>query len=734
MRRVFLIVCALWAVSLYSQTDTASIKNLFEMSLEELMQIEVVSASRISQKANEAPATIYVVNEVQIEQRGYSCLMELLDDIPQVEIQWKSESERGEYWSFNGTFGVEKIVILVDGLRANSVTGTELRLAENYPLMNVKQVEVLLGPASSLYGADAFTGIINIITKTGYENKGIHFTSSYGMFNTSDNELVIGLGNKDLSLSVSGKYYHSDEPFMPDYYPEWYSWYDHYEKTGEMLLWGDTVQTSPIKKWETPTDAYAIQTRLKYKNLEVGYSNRFSSHSSSTGIPPEIYIYSKDAVYATQIQDIYAKHQLIGSKFQLFSTISGQQYRVLPKSKFLNQYAGYIDAYKYERNRVLKIEEQLNYFINKRMNLVAGLSYQYCDVIPKTSDLPLQYDESKKSDEQKIYFPGTNFTTEDGTDLTIYQDIIHFDYYNVGSYLQFQGNFTDKIALTTGIRYDYNSRYGSTVNPRIGLIYRPLSKLTFKILYGHAYLAPSPYKSHSRYGSFYPVTDEGGNVTGLASGFWHVENPDLSPETRKSLELNLAYQINSDILVSMHGFYSLVDNLLRNTGYSDRTFHDIPVGYLENYINEGNSTTYGITTRFDYKKSFDGGFGIDCYGAYTFIDGDVEGKDLYFTAKHTLKTGLGLRYKNFNVFTKYNYRGKSYSIVSTKENPVFAEPMGYMNLNANYLILNKPKFKLSVFTYITNLLNSRYYNTGGDGDCRVPQDPIRINIGLRFGI
>ena len=155
-----------------AQEDTTKLSFL-EMSLEELLNQEVVTASKISVKSSDAPATIHLVSEDQIKTRGYSNLEHVLEDIHGIEIQRKASVEYSNYFTLRGIDGSEKFIIMMDGMRINSPTGTPLAVVYNYPVINAKQIEIILGPASALYGVDAFTGVINIITKNGQEAEGV---------------------------------------------------------------------------------------------------------------------------------------------------------------------------------------------------------------------------------------------------------------------------------------------------------------------------------------------------------------------------------------------------------------------------------------------------------------------------------------------------------------------------------------------------------------------------------
>ena len=138
--RILFLLCLFFIHNSSSaQGDTTKLSFL-EMSLEELMNIEVVSASRIPVKSSDAPATIHLVTEDQIKTRGYLNLEQVLEDIPGIEIQKKASVEYSNYFTFRGIDGSEKFIIMMDGMRINSPTGTPLAIAYNYPVINARQI------------------------------------------------------------------------------------------------------------------------------------------------------------------------------------------------------------------------------------------------------------------------------------------------------------------------------------------------------------------------------------------------------------------------------------------------------------------------------------------------------------------------------------------------------------------------------------------------------------------
>lgn len=744
MKRILLIFHFLVAsLVAMSQTDTTNTEEIYDMTLEELMNMSVSTASKVAQKATDAPATVYVVTAQQIEDRNYASLKELLRDIPQVEINEKVSSETSDTYTINGVRGNEKFIILVDGIRANSSTGTPHAIDQSFSLANVKQVEVILGPASALYGADAFTGIINIITFKGHENKGIYLNSSYGMFNSLSGTLHGGFGNEKLSFSFAGKYYHSDEPFMPDYYENEFGWYNHFKQTGEMQIFGNTIKPAMgFKEWGTPTDAYNARARINYKNFEVGYTYFHESHSSSVGSSPKNYYFTDETLYTSQMQNLYLTHTYTNNneKLTLTSTLSVQEYETLPNSLYINQFSGFEKAYKYEQNQTLKWEEQLNYRHSDKLSLVGGAMYEYVHAIPITSDLPWKFTEDKSLEEQKFYYPGTNITDSTGKDLTIYQDIFEVEYYNVGAYLQAQYTLFENFNITAGTRFDYNSRFNSTINPRIGIVYKPTEKLTFKLLYGQAYLAPSPYVAYQHYGSFYPITSSTGKVAGLGGAYWRLSNPDLEPETRKSFDFQGIYQVNQSFAISVNGYYSTITNLIITQGLAGQTFKGVTIGWVDKPVNAGEALTYGGTLRADYIGKLTESIQANLFMAYSYSDGNITDdntdKPLILSAKNTFKTGFGIRWNKLDVYLNFRHLDGTHAYSSTNANEVVVDAFNVLDATTNFKLVDNDKYKIGLFLNASNILDARFYNAGNTNEDFpfAPQDPRWITFGVKLGL
>jgi outer membrane receptor for ferrienterochelin and colicin len=729
-------------LSSHAQVDSARMSYL-EMSLEELLDLKVTSASKMEEKSSEAPATIHLVTEDQIKTRGYMNLEEVLEDIPGIEIQKKASVEYSNYFTLRGIDGSEKFIVLMDGMRINSPTGTPLAIVYNYPVVYAKQIEIILGPASALYGVDAFTGVINIITKKGNEAQGIGANTAYGNFGTNNHSFTAGLGNEEVSFILSGNLYHSREPFFPDLYPEEYRWYnERYKTKGEMRVspWDSTVVSLPVEAYETPTTSYALHAKLNIKDFEVGYFRNYESHSSSFSTKPEYTVYSREASFKFLVESFYSSYRYTSpnSKWISMTTLSHCRDEIDPASLYINNYTAYNEGYKYGFNRSLKIEQQVTYKISGMSSLVAGISYEDITALPKTGDMPFAFDPDLAADFQHIYYLGTNIKDKDGNDLTIPQDFYYLQYQNLGTLFQWRTDIAKKLSLTLGGRFDYNTRYHSTFSPRIGLVYSPAEKIKFKFLYGKAFLAPSPYRSYQHYGSFLPAVDSAGNVTGLRSDFWRLPGDNLRSQKISTYEANFSYIFRKNLIFSLNGFFNDMDDILSSQGFSGQTFKGIPVTIVERPVNSGSAYSYGGTARLDYRKNWSS-VSLNAFLAYTFVDGEIDERQIPFTAQNTVKSIVDVNLFRISASLKYLYRSKSYhrSLRDASGHLLSSDPYGIFDLTAGYVVVDRNRFETSAFLMIKNLLNTKYYNVpvGGAESFRMaPQDPIRFLIGLNLKI
>lgn len=168
----------------------------------------VVTATRTPQRVNEVTSDITVITREEIEKAGQSSLLEILQRQPGVQVT--SSGGRGTQ---SGVFvrgtNTSHVLVLVDGLRLSSATlGTTA--FEHLPTSQIERIEILRGPASILYGADAVGGVIQIFTRSADGPPRLRVSAGLGSFNTQ--EYTVGYGGRagDTSFSVNAGYLESD--------------------------------------------------------------------------------------------------------------------------------------------------------------------------------------------------------------------------------------------------------------------------------------------------------------------------------------------------------------------------------------------------------------------------------------------------------------------------------------------------------------------------------------------
>jgi iron complex outermembrane receptor protein len=133
----------------------------------------VTVASRYAQTVRKAPNIVALIDSDQIRERGYRTLSDVLRDLPGVYV-WRSEEGR-DLVAMRGIVSADnnKMLLLVDGVPWYDGVYTHAFIDAYQSLANVKQVEVIKGPGSAVYGTNAIAGVINIVTRTGTDLDGV---------------------------------------------------------------------------------------------------------------------------------------------------------------------------------------------------------------------------------------------------------------------------------------------------------------------------------------------------------------------------------------------------------------------------------------------------------------------------------------------------------------------------------------------------------------------------------
>lgn len=721
--KIMLLAAALAAVCAPARAQEPSGGvEFFQSSLSEILDTPLLAASYAEERPSDAAAAAYVVTAETIEKRGYAVLSDLLSDMPQFQLQRNSDVRRLNLVSVRGIPGNERLLVLYDGVRITPPTGDLFAIAGQLSLRNAERVEVVLGPMSSVYGADAFSGIVNVVTKTsGQEEAG----ASYGSFSSRSGGLsahsrLAGEGAGAPYAAVIFEARGAAGPKFPDHYRDDYAWYNGRYQAGEAQLspFNASTTTVPVLRYDARETSSYLKAKMKLRNLEVGLIKMKESHSSSIGVKPELTLYSEDARFATGQWVAYGRHSFSapGENWKINTMLGYHDYEIAPESRFLNSFSGYDDAYKYASAKTTYIEQTLSFEAAEGLPVLLGYTYQENAALPYTADLDHRYDTTKSPISQDFVYNGS----------TIPVDFYSLRYSNTGAFLRLQKNLGD-LSLSMGLRYDHNTRYGETWNPRAGLVWRPggSERTVAKVLYGEAFLAPSPFWTNKHFGAFVSSPTA---ASGYHSYFFHIPNENLDPEKLRSLEATLSHDFSHRLRLSFNPYYNKVEDLIQDVTIGPGTFHGVEVDTLEQAANTGDMETYGATLRADAVLRA-GHWSLEPWAAYTYSEGRLAGDPIPFNSRHVIQTGLSAMRGRWTFTPKLLSR-------SYTRNQDGSRVAGLVTTDLYLRYSASRTSGFSAWLDFKNLLDRRYYNAAYGGGIDhlpgAPQNPFEASAGVSY--
>jgi iron complex outermembrane receptor protein len=409
----------------------------------------VYGASKYEQKVTEAPSSISIVTAAEIKKYGYRTLADILRSIRGFFITYDRNYNYVGIRGFNrpGDYNT-RVLLLVDGHRINDNIYNTAFVGTEFPIDIdlIDRVEVIRGPSSSIYGANAFFGVINIITKRGRELKGVEASGEGGSFHTYKGRL--SYGNKfrnGMEMLLSGSYY---------------------SNRGDQHLY--------FKEFADPATNFGVASGCDddtyYNYFGNFFFNDFTLHGAYVNRRKNI----PTASYGTDFND---SHNW---------TIDARGYLDLKYEHFFDNQLDvlarfYYDDYYYHGEYIYSSVKSKDFSWGKWW----GGEIKLTKTLLKKHKVVLggEFNDNFRQD-QKNYdeFPFT-VLLDDKRDST-----------NWAFYLQDEFSILKNLTLNAGIRYDHYKTFGGTTNPRIALIYSPYEKTIFKLLYGSAFRPPNVYE------------------------------------------------------------------------------------------------------------------------------------------------------------------------------------------------------------------------------------------------
>lgn len=428
-----------------------------DLNLEELLNIEVTVASKIEERTIDAPSSVTVFSRTEIQNMGIRTLDQLLNYVPGFQMtRDQTNSQEAAVVSRNVSSGQLSyhVLVLENGVRLNdSHAGGASLFTRLMALDNIKQVEVIRGPGSALYGSNAFLGVVNIVTVDDLNDAKIgvgNHQNKYASINFSKT-----VEAWQLSAFVSA---FADDG---DFYPE--------------------IQREGLDGFsgvKDPREGFDIQMRAKRSNFSITARHRerrfedfYQFGQVGPGVNRDKNSHSYVAFEYLAFED--NKQQLSFNGAWIEGRQSARALLALsdPDTFSEGDFIGGPDQVHQVRN----ISGEYRYVPNDRFRYDFGFTYREAE-----------------NDQADSFF---NYLLPTGEYLGYVQPVAPYNRTDVtrevvGIYGQTQFK-SGPWRMIMGIRYDHYNDFGDTLNPRGALIYTTGFDAKFKLMYGEAFRAPT---------------------------------------------------------------------------------------------------------------------------------------------------------------------------------------------------------------------------------------------------
>jgi iron complex outermembrane receptor protein len=498
-----------------------------------------------------SPAIATIITAEEIKNMGARNLMDALKTLPTIGV---SIDEFGRHMvEVRGirTTTSEKILLMIDGHRLNeSYTGSAFaNLFHDLPVENIKQIEIIKGPGSALYGANAFVAVINIVTKDADDTDGVKITAEGGSFGTKRANILGGKSLGEIEISGAIDYLNTDGPRL-------LVESDRLSATHPLVTRTPGKTDTSLEKSDVFIKAVYGDFALKghYMTKKGGAYIGFN-YALTDGNKKRYDNYWLELSHYKELsEDVSIKSKAYFDQFVLDSI-----FELMPEG-FPNFPDG-MTANTKLKNRALGAEMQMDIGLFKDNILLLGMMY-----------------ENIRQFDVRLY---ANFNPLNNAPLDSYQDVSSIGNFQKDArreiwaiFLQDEWAIRENLNLTAGVRYDHYSDFGGTLNPRASLVWEPLKNLDVKFLYGQAFRAPN----------FKELYDQNNRFS--------LGNPNLKPEKIKTYEVALGYRLGN-IRFEANTFLSKITALIdRDTSLSPPVWTNrggaeikgIEIGLTGNYM------------------------------------------------------------------------------------------------------------------------------------------------------
>lgn len=512
-----ILICSCAAAALFA--DIAVAQSLEEAELAQVYGgkdiVSIATGSR--QSSARAPATTTVITAHDIESIGATDLDQILETVPGLHVSHSTIAYsplyiiRGFYSEYN-----PQVLMLLNGIPITDMYLGDRSLGwGGMPVANIARIEVIRGPGSALYGADAFAGVINIVTKTADDIDGTQIGLRAGNFKSKDIWLQHGGNSGDWeqafsleAFSTNGQRRHIDVDRQSDF--------------DTQFTTNASFAPGPVNVQREGVDARLDLSRGHWR-WRMGYQGRRNIGTGvgvAQALDPQGSIdsdrFNTDLTYD---DPKFSENWGLTTQVSFFDTQLSSNLIIFPPDAFGGGFPeGMIgNPGRAERHLRADISTVYTGWTSHRLRL--GVGYNYADLY--------KVSESKNFDPPVTPLPGSPPAVVDVSQDPSRVYILPHKRTQYYGYLQDGWAFAPDWELTAGARYDTYTDFGSAFNPRLALVWQTSYRLTSKLLYGRAFRAPS-------FAELYNIN----NPVSLG-------NPGLRPETIDTVELAWDYRAST---------------------------------------------------------------------------------------------------------------------------------------------------------------------------------------------
>ena len=500
---------------------------------------DIVSiATGTYQPITKAPSTATIITSEDIRAMGAITIDEVLESVPGLHVVPSTLDRMNPVYTIRGIYTGQnpQVLFMLNGKRiVTSLFSGGLSFNSRMNVQNISRIEVIRGPGTAVYGADAYAGVINIVTKTANELNGLNAGVRGGSFNTRNAWAQYGGAlSADWDLAISVEYAAQDADESRIVNRDFQSVFDDAFGTSASLApsyldqrYEATTYNLHVnnERWNIGVDGWSIRDRglgagaaqaidhIGHDNfdhyiLSAKYSNKDIADNWDLGLDLSHQVAELDAYFTVLPAGTVLP---IGTDGNI-NTVNPAGIVVFPDG-VIGKPGGTSTV---SQADVIALYDG---FTSHAVRINIGGKYEDGNAVEKKNFGPGVIDGTVSPiDGTLTDVTGTDFSFSPDTTRTV-------------SYVSLQDvwNLYPDWTLTAGVRYDNYSDFGGTTNPRAALVWNTSQYLTSKLLYGRAFRAPSLSELYSRNN---PVL---------------LGNPNLKPETIDTMELAFAYEPADDV-------------------------------------------------------------------------------------------------------------------------------------------------------------------------------------------